>query len=395
MWLFLVGDIGGGGYLDYAASAPVEKQVLECFAGVSRINGNSSGFNLLSQKLKDIERRSAFVIGREINAEGENVLFTNSATMSNNIAILGVARMYPGCHFVTTKIEHKSVLNIFKYLENMGYSVTYLDVDRFGFINLQQLRNSIKKNTKLISIQMFNSEIGTLQDIQKIGEIASEHKVLFHSDASQAFCKYPIDVEKFHLDFLTISGYKIGAPKGIAALYIRDRSKLVPILFGSGDPLFPGTKPTALIASFARAVKVFKIDRKKLEYNFNMLAKEIRKISGVHINSCSPSHVFSVSIDGVLLGDILEKIGDYSFSAGCSCLGQEQSNVMEAIYPKGEIPPCTLRISFSDTVPTKVLVLFARKLKRVVEQLRKEKNIGTGCEKKKSDELMKVFNKYK
>lgn len=382
-------------FLDYAASAPVEKQALEQFVFVSRINGNSSGFSLLSQKLKEIERRSAFSVGRKINADGESVLFTNSATMSNNVAILGVAQKYPGCHFITSKIEHKSVLSVFKHLERKGYEVTYLDVDRFGYVNLQQLRSSIKKNTKLISIQMFNSEIGTLQDIQKIGEIAFENKVLFHSDASQAFCKYPIDVEKFHLDFLTISGYKIGAPKGIAALYVRDRSKLEPILFGSGDPLFPGTKPTALICAFAKAVEVYKIDRKKLEYNFNMLAREVRKISGVHINSCSPSHVFSVSIDGVLLSDILEKIGDYAFSAGCSCLGQEQSNVMQAIYPEGEIPPCTLRISFSDAVPTKVLIQFARKLKKVVEQLRKEKSVGTGCEKKKSDGLMKVFDKYK
>lgn len=382
--------------LDSAASAPVNMRALGRFTLVSRVNGNSSGFNLQSQCLKKIERESSCVVGSKINAEGDSVVFTNSATMSNNIAILGVARNNPGCHLTTTKIEHKSVLNVFKQLEKEGHEVTYLDVDRYGNLDLEQLKRSIKKNTKLISIQMFNSEIGTLHDVQEIGRIAHEHGVMFHSDASQVFGKYPIDVEKFHLDLLTISGYKIGAPKGIAALYVRDRSKLKPILYGSGDSLFPGTKPTALIAAFAKAVEVYKPNMKKIENNYKVLDKEVRKIKGVHINSQAPSHVFSVSIDGVLLSDILEKIGDdYSFSAGCSCLGQEQSNVLQAIYPEGQIPPCTLRISFDDSISAKTLVTFAHRLKQVVYQIRKTKSVGTGCEKKKSDELTKVFDKYK
>lgn len=381
-------------FLDFAADWGQQNNSIVEFCRTSSIPGNSSGINLHSQQLKAIERKSAVTIGEKINAEGDSIVFTNSATVSNNIAILGVARKYPGCHLITSKIEHKSVLNVFKQLEKEGHPVTYLNVDRFGYVDLVQLNHSITKDTKLISIQMFNSEIGTMQNMTEIGKIAHDHRVLFHSDASQAFGKYPIDVEKFHLDFLTISGYKIGAPKGIAALYVRDRSQLAPILFGSGDSLFPGTKPTALIAAFAKAVETFKPNMNKIVHNYKALEKEIRKIDRIHINSHTPSHVFSVSIDGVLLGDVLERVGDYSFSAGCSCLGQEVSNVIKAIDPEGKIPACTLRISFSDTVSAKQLVIFAQKLKRVVEQLRKEKSVGEGCEKKKSDELTRLINKY-
>lgn len=380
-------------YFDYAASAHINPYALVEFARVSQMDGNSSGFNLHAQKLQAIERNAHETIGSKINAEGDNIIFTNSATMSNNIAILGAARKYPKCHLITSKIEHKSVLNVFKQLEKEGHEVTYLDVDEFGYVDLDQLEDSIKKNTKLVSIQMVNSEIGTLQDMEEIGDITSRRGVLFHSDASQAFGKYPIDVEKFHLDLLTVSGYKIGAPKGIAALYVRDRTKLKPVLFGSGCDLFPGTKPTALIASFAKAAEAYSLDMPKIVKNYNALHEEIQKIDDIHINSDEPSHVFSVSIGGVLLGDILERIGNYSFSAGCSCLGMEPSNVMEAIDPEGKIPTCTLRISFSDQVQPQQLIDFARHLKEVVEQLRKEKAVGPGCGKKKSSELSKILEK--
>jgi cysteine desulfurase len=272
------------------------------------------------------------------------------------------------------------MLNIFKHLENSGHRVTYLDVDRFGNVNLEQLVKSIGDDTKLISIQTFNSEIGTIQNIKAIGDISKKRGILFHSDAAQSFCKYDIDVDDAKIDLLTISGYKIGAPKGIAALYIRDKSKLQPIVFGSGDPFSPGTKPTPLMASFASAVKNFHLDRANINKNFHTMVYELSKINDVHINSSSPSHVISISIGGVLLKDLLEQMKNYSFSAGCSCLGQEQSNVMQAIDPKGELPSCTIRISFSDKTKSQDLIKFAQILKKTVEQLRRSKSIRIGCQ---------------
>jgi cysteine desulfurase len=367
-------------FLDYAASAPINVESLKKFNEVSFLDGNSSGFNHHAKILQEIEKKSANVIAGKINADsGAQIVFTNNATMANNIAILGVIGNHKKCHIITSKIEHKSVLNAFKHLENDGYKVTYLDVDRYGNVDLEQLNKSIRKNTKLISIQMLNSEIGTIQNMEAIGKIAAKHGVLFHSDAAQSFCKYNIDVQKMNIDLLTISGYKIGAPSGIAALYVKNRKELKPILFGSGDELSPGTKPTALIAALAAAIENFQFDKARIDENFQALTNELLKIDDVHINSATPSHVVSVSIGGILLKDLLEKIENYSFSAGCSCLGQGQSNVMLAIDPEGKLPACTIRISFSHQVKTEDLVAFARHLRETVLQLRRGKKVGSGC----------------
>jgi cysteine desulfurase len=366
-------------YLDYAASYAISEEALEEFIKTARLDGNSSGLNAHAKHLKKIEEQAAEIVARKINAQHAKIHFGGSATVANNIAILGVAHKHPGCHLITSKIEHKSVLNVFKHLEACGYKVTYLDVDRYGNVDLEQLRRSIRKDTRLISVQMLNSEIGTLQNVKAIGEIAQQCGVLFHSDAAQAFCKYDIDVEAMHVDLLTLAGHKIGAPKGIAALYIRDPSKLQSVLFGSGDEFFPGSKPTELIAAFAIAVQNFKYDREKIAENFRMLKIELEKIEKVYVNSQSPSHILSVSIAGVLLTDVLERMKEYSFAAGCSCTGHERSNVLEAVDPKDKLPDCTIRISFSDTVEPQQLIAFVKKLKTIVEQLRKEKSVGKSC----------------
>lgn len=366
-------------FLDYAAAYGVSADSLKEFIRVCLMQGNSSGINPHAKQLKQIELYSKRVIANKIEARPDQIHFTSGATEANNIAILGVAYKNPGCHFITSKIEHKSVLNVFKYLEDNGWQVTYLDVDRFGNIKLQNLLSAIRSNTRLISIQMLNSEIGTLQNINKIGEIAHENEILFHTDASQAFCKYDIDVNKMNLDLVTISGYKVGSPKGIGALYVRDVEKLSPILFGSGDVFCPGTKPTALIAAFARAVETFKFNKSRVIENYNVLVTELEKINDIRINSFQPSHIVSVSIGGVLLDDILNRMKNYSFSAGCSCLGKDMSNVIAAIDPNDELPASTLRISFSDNISAMQLINFARTLKKVVEQLRREKIVEKGC----------------
>ena len=244
----------------------------------------------------------------------------------------------------------------------------------------------------MVSIQSFNSEIGTRQNVSAISKIiknSGNKNILFHSDISQAFGKYPIDFSVF--DMTTFSGHKIGAPKGIAALYIKDRNKIVPIFFGSGDKLFPGSKPTALIAAFAKAVEVYKFNSKIIEKNFYTLKKEIEKIEDVYINSKKPSHVFSVSIKGVLLKDLINRLKKFSFSSGCSCLGQGESNVKEAIDPKEELPSTTLRISFSDKVSEQNLIDFAKNLKIEVEKLRNEKSVSNNCQKEDQKDLLKAL----
>lgn len=367
-------------YLDYAASWQINEMALVKFAEVSRIFGNSSGINPHARYLRRLENQASKIIANKIGAKREQIHLINCASVANNIAILGAAYKNPGCHLITSKIEHKSILNVFKHLEKSGYKVTYLNVDHYGHIDLKQLKNSIRKNTKLISVQMFNSEIGVSQNMKAIGKIARQHGILFHSDAAQSFCKYDIDVDTMGIDLLTISGYKIGAPKGIAALYVRNVEQLKPIMFGSGDKLFPGTKSTALICAFGKAVENFKFDKNRINENYTILVNELKKIEGVYINSSEPSHVVSISIAGVLLKDILDKMQEFSFSAGCSCLGQNKSDVIEAIDPQGKLPSCTIRISFSDRVGARQLMVFSKKLRDIVEQLRNEKVVREGCE---------------
>jgi cysteine desulfurase len=381
-------------YLDYAASFPVNEKAIEEFVRVSRLDGNSSGINPHAKRLQNIERQSALGIAEKIHADANQIHFTSGATIANNIAILGVAYKNPGCHLITSKIEHKSVLEVFKHLEKIGHTVTYLDVDRHGHIDVRQLEQKIRKNTKLISIQMFNSEIGTLHDVYAIGKIARQHGVLFHSDAAQSFCKYDIDVKDMNIDLLTIAGHKIGAQQGIAAIYIRDPEEVSPILYGSGDKFFPGTKPTALISAFSSAAKSYSFDREKVTSNYKALRQKLLTIENVYINSGSPSHVLSVSIGGVLLRDILDRMRKYSFSAGCSCLGQERSNVINAIDPDDKLPTCTIRISFSDKTSRLQLMDFAEKLKIVVEQLRREKSISKGCDNATSSIFMETNENY-
>lgn len=384
--------------LDYAACADSSLEALLEFVNVSVLAGNSSGINPHAERLRYIEYISAEVIAQKMKTSGDKLLFVTSASMANNIAILGVAKKHPGCHMITTKIEHKSVLNIFKYLETQGYRVTYLNVDRNGLIDMNQLQKSISSDTKLISIQMVNSEIGALQDMDAIGKLARQHNVLFHSDASQAFGKYDIDVDKIGIDLLTVSGYKIGAPKGIAALYVKDADKMLePVLYGSGNPLYPGSRPTALIAAFAKALQVHKWDWEKIHANFELLRDEISKMDDVYINSDKPSHIFSVSVGGVRLADILEKMQDFSFSAGCSCLGRDESNVIGAINESfkaqngRDLPTCTLRISFGCSTTKEQIQAFCKKLKEVVGMLRRDNPIGDGCEAQYSPDLNGVL----
>lgn len=380
-------------YLDYAASYSIDEEALKVFCDVSRLQGNSSGFNPHAHRLREIENFATSVICRKIKAQYSSQLtYTQNATTANNMAILGVAYKNPGCHLITTKIEHKSILNTFRHLEEKGYKVTYLNVDQSGKINLEELELAIRPNTKLISVQMLNSELGTLQDISGISKIAKKHSILFHSDASQSFCKYDIDVQKLGVDLLTISGYKIGAPKGIAALYAKSEEILEPLFFGSGRIYSPGTTPTALIAAFAKAVENFYMDKVKIEDLYLSFTNELKKIEDIVINSTSPSFIVSFSIGGVELQDLIQKLPEFSFSSGCSCNATSGSDVIRAIDPNGKLPKTTLRISFSDKIKKDVLIKFALKLKEAVHELRKKNEADKcGTPEAHKEELMQKF----
>jgi len=218
-------------YLDHASTTPVDLGVVEVMRPFLSENfGNASSLHSFGREAKQALERSREVITGKLNANPEEIIFTSGGTESNNLALKGVAfaNRDRGKHIVTSKIEHDCILNSCRWLEKEGFEVTYLDVDREGFISLEELENSIRKDTILASIIHGNNEIGTIQNLEGIGKICSEKDVYFHTDACQSFTKVPIDVERQNLDLVTVNSHKIYGPKGVGALFIKKGTRIVP-----------------------------------------------------------------------------------------------------------------------------------------------------------------------
>lgn len=225
-------------YFDNAATTSVREEVLqEILPYFREYYGNASSVYAIAKESKKALEKARAQVAAAINAQPEEIYFTAGGSESDNTALRGVAEAYAskGNHIITTKIEHHAILHTAEYLEKHGAEVTYLNVDEYGKISLEELEKAICPETVLISVMFANNEIGTIQPIKEIGEIARKHGVLFHTDAVQAVGHVPIDVEKMHIDLLSMSGHKLGAPKGIGALYIRKGVKVEPLIFGGAQ----------------------------------------------------------------------------------------------------------------------------------------------------------------
>ena len=225
-------------YLDNAATTPVKPAVLEAMIPyfTEKFGNPSSIYSISADNKKDItEARET--IAKTINTEAENIYFTAGGSESDNWALKATAEAYgsKGKHIITTKIEHHAILHTCDYLAEKGFEITYLDVDEFGLIKLDQLKKAIRPDTILISIMFANNEIGTIQPIAEIGKIAKEHGILFHTDAVQAYTQVPIDVDALNIDMLSTSGHKINGPKGIGFLYIRKGVKIHSFVHGGAQ----------------------------------------------------------------------------------------------------------------------------------------------------------------
>lgn len=228
-------------YMDYAATTPVDKEVLkEMLPYFDKYFGNASSIHSYGREAFDAVENARDRVGKLIGASGEDIIFTAGGTESDNLAIKGTAYLNMkkigtnGYHIITCAIEHPAVLETCKYLEKLGFNVKYLPVDKYGFINPKELEKSISKNTFLITIMFANNEIGTIEPMQEIGKIAKNNNIILHTDAVQAAGKVPIDVNKLNIDLLSISSHKIYGPKGTGALYIRKGVKLQTIAHGGG-----------------------------------------------------------------------------------------------------------------------------------------------------------------
>jgi cysteine desulfurase len=246
-------------YFDYAASTPLDPRVLKAMLPYFKMEfcGNTASLHTFGQKASMVVEERRTSLAKILNANKDEIIFTASATESNNLVLKGVAfaNKTKGKHIIISSIEHDCVLNSAKWLKSQGFEITYLPVNNYGLIDLEVLKSSIRPDTILVSVIHANNEIGTIQDLKEIGKICKSKGVYFHTDASQSFAKVPIDVKKMNIDLLTASSHKIYGPKGVALLYIKSGVNIEPLLHGGGHEfgLRSSTVNTPLIAGFTKA----------------------------------------------------------------------------------------------------------------------------------------------
>ena len=252
-------------YLDHQATTPVDERVMKAMLPYfTEVYGNAaSNDHLFGVDAKKAVDKARNTIASAINAKSDEVIFTSGATESDNIAVLGVAERYEdkGKHIITCATEHKAVLDPCKELEERGWEVTYLPLDEYGMVDLEDVQNAIRDDTTLISIMMANNEVGTIAPVREIGAMAREHGVKFHTDAAQCLGHIPIDVDEMNIDLLSASAHKCYGPKGIGLLYrrrSRPRVNIKPQIFGGGHErgLRSGTLNVPAIVGFGKAVEV-------------------------------------------------------------------------------------------------------------------------------------------
>ena len=375
-------------YLDNAATTKTAPEVVEAMIPFfTERFGNPSGIYGFGAANKDVISRQRETIARALNAKPFEIYFTAGGSESDNWALKAAAEAYApkGRHVITSKIEHHAILHTCEYLEKQGFEVTYLDVDENGIVRLDELEAAIRSDTVLISIMYANNEIGTIQPIREIGEIANAHGVLFHTDAVQAFGHLPINVDECHIDMLSASGHKLNGPKGIGFLYIRKGVKVRSFVHGgaqerkrrAGTENVPGI--VGLGAAVERAVRTMgeraAREEKLRNYLIGRIEKEIPycRLNGDRVKRLPNNVNFSFRfIEGESRLFFREGKGIFSSSGYASTSGSlDPSHVLLAIGLPHEIAHGSLRMTLSEEVTEEELDYVVDNLKEIVIRLRR------------------------
>jgi cysteine desulfurase len=374
-------------YMDYAATTPVDPRVLKAMKPYFlKYYGNSMALHSCGIKAKEALEESREKIASLINANPKEVIFTGSATESDNMALKGIAfaNKKKGKHIIVSSIEHHAVLGPANWLEKQGFEVTYLPVDKYGIVDLNKLETAIRKDTILVSIMHANNEIGTIEPIEEIGKMCREKGVYFHTDATQSFGKVPIDVKKMNVDLLTANAHKVYGPKGTGMLFVREGTEIEPLLHGGGHEfgLRSSTVNVANIVGFATVAdiqkKEMKSDAKKQIILRDKLIKETLKIEDSHLNGHrlkrlpNNAHFWFSYIEGESLIIQLDMNGiAASTGSACSSSSLEPSHVLLAIGLKHEEAHGSLRLTIGKYTKKEDVDYVSEVLPRAVENLRK------------------------
>lgn len=373
-------------YFDYNATTPIDGDVYkEMIPYLTDYYGNPSSSYYIGRKTKDKIERIRYEISQYFNMKPEGVYFTSSGSEADNMILKGisVANKDKGKHIITTKIEHSAILNTCEFLEKQGYDITYLDVTPEGVIDIKELENAIREDTILISIMYVNNEIGTIEPIKEIAEIAHKHNIIFHTDAVQAIGEIRINVEEMGIDCMSISGHKIYAPKGIGLAYIRPGIKFEPLIHGGMQEfhLRGGTENIANIVALGKAIKILDeiidTNEEKMKELQEYTLKKINSIlsgydyilNGGFENRASNNISISFKdIDGESLLLALDLEGIYlSSGSACHSDSTEPSHVLKAIGVPEEYANGTLRISFGKYTTKKDIDFLISKIKEKID----------------------------
>ncbi|MCX6776531.1 MAG: cysteine desulfurase NifS [Candidatus Micrarchaeota archaeon] len=347
-------------YLDHSATTPLDREVLEEMKPYfSSKFGNASSLHSFGREASEAVERSREKVAAVLKCKPSEVFFTSGGTEADNWALKGIALAEgKNKHIITSSIEHPAVLHTAQYLEKNGYKVTYLPVDRYGFVNPSDVEDAIRKDTILISVMHANNEIGTIEPIEEIGRIAKERGVCFHTDGIQSFCKIPAEVDKLNVDLFSISAHKFYGPKGIGALYIREGTKIETLLHGGGHErgMRSGTENVPGIVGFGAAselgLKRMKKDSEKMIALRDRLIKETLKIEDSWLNGHpvkrlpNNAHFCFGLIEGESLILYLDERGiAASTGSACSSKSLEPSHVLLRIGLKHEEAHGSLRLT--------------------------------------------------
>jgi cysteine desulfurase len=377
-------------YLDNAATTPVDPRVAAAMtacltSGADQGNPSSAGHAYGAAALARVEQAREQV-ARLIHADPAALVWTSGATESNNLALLGVMRFAPepDRHLVSTRTEHKSVLDPCRQLEHEGCRVTYLKPDSDGLVHPEQVREALQPNTRLVSVMHVNNETGVKQDVAAIGRVCSERGVLFHVDAAQSAGKTPIDVEAQGIDLLSLTAHKLYGPKGIGALYVRRRPRIgvVPLMFGGGQEggLRSGTLPTHQIVGFGLACEIaareLDSDAERIEELRSRLWDGLRRLGDVLHNGHPHeriAHILNISFQGVEGESLLFGLEDLAVSSGsaCSSGSGEASYVLRALGRSDALAQASLRFGLGRFSTEADLATAIEAVKREVLRLRR------------------------